>query len=80
MIQTASTEVKNISNNDLKSLLIELESMGKTNAPALVKQSNLMKRLFKIERAEYNYFMDQYHNVDSALRFEVVRRFKNSIL
>lgn len=79
-MQSAYTEVKTLSNDELKSLLIELEAMGRNIAPALVKQSNLMERLFKSEKTKYNYFMDQFHNVDSALRFEVVRRFKNSIL
>jgi replication-associated recombination protein RarA len=79
-MKSAFTEVKTLSNDDLRLLLIELDTIGKNIAPAFVKQSNLMERLFKLEKTKYNYFMDQFHNVDSALRFEVVRRYKNNIL
>jgi len=77
-MENSRTTISKLTNYQLRRLLIELEKISRAEAPALVYKTKLMNQLFAFEKEPYNYYMDQYLNIDSALRNEVVKRFKNN--
>lgn len=68
------------SNDDLRSLLVELRVMSNADAPAKVKKSSLMKQLFDIEKTNDNHWGDQYHMVKMAIECEILNRFEKGVM
>jgi hypothetical protein len=77
-MENTRTTISKLTNYQLRRLMIELEKISKADAPALVYKTKLMNQLFAFEKEPYNYYLDQYHNIDSALRNEIVNRFKSN--
>ena len=71
------------SNDELRSLLIELRLMSEADAPANVKRSVLMEQLFDAEKGNDNYHIywsDQYHMVKMGIECEILKRFEKNLL
>lgn len=72
--------VKDLTNEELRNLLIETHEISNVQAPATAKQSKLMKKLFALEKADYKYWTDIFHNVSSAISHETLFRVRTNQL
>jgi len=72
--RSAFDEVRKWENEQLRNLLKEVKEMGKQDAPRHFKQSNEMKQLFELEKADYYTWADQFSNVQRAIEFEILWR------
>ena len=70
----AFDEVRKWDNEQLRSLLKEVKEMGKQDAPRYFKQSDKMKQLFELEKADYYTWADQFSNVQRAIEVEILWR------
>jgi hypothetical protein len=64
-------QVREHSDEELRSLLRELTEIGSHDAPKSVEQSGLLKELFEVSGS----WLEQYNTVLSAIHAEVIRRF-----
>lgn len=78
--ECALFEVKNYDNSQLRNLLKEINKIGNSHAPANVKQTKIMKQLFKLEKRDCNSWINQYHNVKTAIEVEILHRVRNGII
>ena len=69
--------VKEFTDDELRLVTKELIIVSGNPAPATVKMSKSLKKLFESEKTKTNYWSDQYDYVYRALRFEIVNRFLN---
>lgn len=67
-------ETRKYDNEQLRSLLKEVKEIGKLDAPRYAKQSNIMKQLFELEKADYYTWADQFSNVQRAIEIEILFR------
>lgn len=74
------TKVAEVDNDTLRSLAKEIKKISNADAPAHVKQSDLMKELFDMEKTEWNHWGDRYHTVRLAIDTEIIFRFTNDKL
>ena len=65
--RSAFDEVRKWDNEQLRTLLKEVKEMGKLDAPRYFKQSDKMKQLFELEKADYYTWADQFSNVQRAI-------------
>jgi hypothetical protein len=72
--RSALDEVRKWENEQLRNLLKEVKEMGKQDAPRHFKQSNEMKQLFELEKADYYTWADQFSNVQRAIEVEILWR------
>jgi len=72
--RSAFDEVRKWNNEQLRTLLKEVEEMGKLDAPRSFKQSDNMKQLFELEKADYYTWADQFSNVQRAIEAEILWR------
>ena len=72
--RSAFDEVRKWDNEQLRNLLKEVKEMGKQDAPRHFKQSNEMKQLFELEKADYYTWADQFSNVQRAIEVEILWR------
>jgi len=72
--------VKEFTDDELRLVTKELNKVSGNSAPATVKMSKNLKRLFDSEKTKDNYWSDQYDYVYRALRFEIVDRFLESVM
>jgi hypothetical protein len=71
---SAFDEVRKWDNEQLRSHLKVVKEMGNLDAPRYFKQSNKMKQLFKLEKADYYSWGDQFSNVQRAIEVEILWR------
>lgn len=71
---SAFDEVRKWDNEQLRTLLKEVKEMGKLDAPRYFKQSNKIKQLFELEKADYYTWSDQFSNVQRAIEVEILWR------
>ena len=67
-------EVRKWDNEQLRTLLKEVKDMGKQDAPRRFKQSDKMKQLFELEKADCYTWADQFSNVQRAIEVEILWR------
>ena len=79
-MENSFTLARCYSNDDLRSLLIELRVMSNADAPAKVSKSPLMKQLFDIEKTKDNHWGDQYHMVKMAIECEILHRVEKNVM
>lgn len=79
MSKSASLEVGNLSNEQLKSLLKEIHKISIADKPAKVSQSETMKFLFEVENNKNNYWFDNYQNVKQAIQSEILYRVRKNM-
>ena len=72
--RSAFDEVRKLDNEQLRTLLKEVKEIGKFDAPRYFKQSDKMKQLFKLEKADCCYWSDQFSNVQRAIEVEILWR------
>ena len=72
--RSAFDEVRKWDNEQLRTLLKEVKEMGKQDAPRYFKQSDKMKQLFELEKADYYTWADQFSNVQGAIEVEILWR------
>ena len=72
--RSAFDEVRKWDNEQLRTLLKEVKEMGKQDAPRYFKQSDKMKQLFELEKADYYTWADQFSNVQRAIEVEILWR------
>jgi hypothetical protein len=72
--RSAFDEVRKWDNEQLRTLLKEVKEMGKLDAPRYFKQSDKMKQLFELEKADYYTWADQFSNVQRAIEVEILWR------
>ena len=72
--RSAFDEVRKWDNEQLRTLLKEIKDMGKLDAPRYFKQSDKMKQLFELEKADYYTWADQFSNVQIAIEVEILWR------
>jgi len=72
--RSAFDEVRKLENEQLRTLLKEVNEMGKLDAPRHFKQSDKMKQLFELEKADYYTWLDQFSNVQRAIEIEILWR------
>ena len=72
--RSAFDEVRKWDNEQLRTLLKEVKEMGKLDAPRYYKQSDKMKQLFELEKADYYAWADQFSNVQRAIEVEILWR------
>jgi len=72
--RSAFDEVRKWENEQLRKLLKEVKEMGKEDAPRYFKQSDKMKQLFELEKADYYTWADQFSNVQRAIEVEILWR------
>jgi hypothetical protein len=70
--RSAFDEVRKWDNEQLRTLLKEVKEMGKLDAPRYFKQSDKMKQLFELEKADYYTWADQFSNVQRAIEVEIL--------
>lgn len=70
----ALNEVRGYGNEQLRSLLKEVKAIGQLDAPRYAKQSDIMKKLFELEKADYYTWADQFSNVQRAIEIEILFR------
>jgi hypothetical protein len=75
IIRSASDELKTYTNEELHTVLLELQKLSLSPTPAQIEMSAKMKKLFALEKREYSYWSDQYHEVSAAIESEIVQRF-----
>ncbi len=66
--------VKDLTNDELRSLLKEIKVISDAEAPAKVKQSGLMKQLFERENYSIYGWYDKYYNVRTSIEREILSR------
>jgi hypothetical protein len=71
---SAFDKVRKWDNEQLRTLLKEVKEMGKLDAPKYFKQSDKMKQLFELEKADYYTWADQFSNVQRAIEVEILWR------
>lgn len=71
-----SNDVADLTKEELTALLKEIRKIGNARVPKNVKQSPLMQELFKKEKTEWNFWVDQYHGVDTAISNEILFRIR----
>jgi len=71
---SAFDEVRKWDNEQLRTLLKEVKEIGKQDAPRYFKQSDKMKQLFELEKADYYTWADQVSNVQRAIEVEILWR------
>jgi hypothetical protein len=74
--RSAFDEVRKWDNEQLRTLLKEVKEMGKLDAPRYFKQSDKMKQLFELEKADYYTWADQFSNVQRAIEVEILWRIR----
>lgn len=82
-MENSFTLSRSYTNDELRSLLIELRKMSNADAPAKVSKSPLMKQLFDIEKGGDNYYIywsDQYHMVKMAIECEILNRVEKNLM
>jgi hypothetical protein len=67
-------EVRKFSNEQLRILLKEIKAIGKAIAPASFKQSDKMKQLFELAKADCQTWLDLFNNVQKAIEAEILCR------
>ena len=72
--RSAFDEVRKWDNEQLRTLLKEVKEIGKLDAPRHFKQSDKMKKLFELEKADYYTWADQFSNVQRAIEVEILWR------
>ena len=72
--RSAFDEVRKWDNEQLRTLLKEVKEIGKQDAPRYFKQSDKMKQLFELEKADYYSWADQFSNVQRAIEVEILWR------
>jgi len=72
--RSAFDEVRKWDNEQLRTLLKEVKEMGKQDAPRYFKQSDKMKQLFELEKADYYTWADQFSNVQRVIEVEILWR------
>jgi transposase len=72
--RSAFDEVRKWENDQLRTLLKEVKEMGELDAPRHFKQSDKMKQLFELEKADYYTWADQFSNVQRAIEVEILWR------
>jgi hypothetical protein len=72
--RSAFDEVRKWDNEQLRTLLKEVKEMGKQDAPRYFKQSDKMKQLFELEKADYYTWSDQFSNAQRAIEVEILWR------
>lgn len=72
--RSAFDEVRKWDNEQLRTLLKEVKEMGKLDAPIHFKQSDKMKQLFELEKADYYTWADQFSNIQMAIEVEILWR------
>ena len=65
-----------LSKEELTSLLKEIRVIGNAEVPKDIKQSKIMKELFRQEKTEYNFWSDQYYEVNRTLNNEILFRIR----
>lgn len=72
--RSAFDEVRKWDNEQLRTIFKEVKEIGKLDAPRYFKQSDKMKQLFELEKADYCTWADLFSNVQSAIEVEILRR------
>jgi hypothetical protein len=67
---------RSLTNEQLRELAKEIHKIGNADKPALVKRSEVMAQMFKVETTPFNYWLDAYHNVSMAITFEIMYRIR----
>lgn len=71
---TTNVTVKDLTNDELRSLVKEINVISRAEAPAKVKQSGLMKQLFEREDDGIYGWYDKYYNVSTSIEREILYR------
>ena len=77
--RSAFDEVRKLDNEQLRSLLKEVKEIGKQDAPRYFKQSDKMKQLFELEKADYYTWADQFSNVQRAIEVDILWRVRTDV-
>lgn len=77
--KTVAGEIGNYDNEQLRNLLIEIRTIGDSDAPAKAKQSQTMKKLFDIEKQFIHvYWRSIYDDVRGAIERTILYRICNN--
>lgn len=76
---TAFKEVRKWDNEELRKLLKEVKAMSNLDAPRYFKQSKKLKKLFELEKTNYNCWAEQFINSRRAIEVEILHRIENDI-
>jgi hypothetical protein len=77
--RSAFDEVRKLDNEQLRNLLKEVKEISKQDAPRYFKQSDKMKQLFELEKADYYTWSDQFSNVQRAIEVEILWRVRTDV-
>jgi hypothetical protein len=79
-MESSFTRVSTLDNEELRKLAKEIKKISNADAPANVKQSDLMKELFALEKTDWNHWGDRFSMVRLAIETEIIFRFTNDKL
>lgn len=73
--------IVNLSFEELRFLLIEINEISSSHIPVKFKQSKIMKKLFQLEKSHTgNYWADQFYNIKRGIEVEVLWRVRKDNL
>lgn len=65
-----------LTNDDLRDLVKELHKIYDSEKPALIPMSQILKKIYDIEKKEYRYWIDTFHTIDSTIKNEIFNRIR----
>lgn len=74
--QFAFQFVRTLTNDELRDLVKELHKIYDNEKPALVPMSQTLKKIYDIEKKDFHYWINTFHNIDSTIKGEIINRIR----